>query len=290
MISVDFWRRMMSKAEILIVEDETIIGMDVKATLENFNYNVPKIICKGEDAIEYVQRNPPDLVLMDIVLAGELDGIDAAKHINHKYNLPTVFLTAQTHLEILKKAYDCHPYGYVLKPINDLDLVYTIDTALLHHRMETELRKENEELIVINNILKNMHIHFQSGNEPQNEKEFDYHKFNATLHSIFERISQPVALCQMIYDEEGNPLNFLIREFNEKFSHEINPRIVNNLHIKLEKEISSYKSTLLSKLHQVFDAGEPVHFQSSFGTDKSYRISVYAYDKEYMILLLSPLT
>ncbi len=278
----------MDKAEILIVEDETIIGMDVKATLESFDYSVPKIICKGEEAIEYVQSNPPDLALMDIMLAGELDGIAAAKHIRHKCNIPTVFLTAQANLGILKKAYDCHPYGYVLKPINDMDLVYTIDTALLHHRMETELRKENEELRIINDILKNMIIHFHNGNELQTEKKVVSQQFISSLHCIFDRINEPVALCQMIYDKEGKPINFMIREFNEKFSEEINPNIVNNVHIESEKEVSTYKTTLLSKFHKVFNSGEPVHSHSNFGSDKSYLFSAYAYDEEHLFLILNP--
>jgi putative nucleotidyltransferase with HDIG domain len=133
-------------AKILVVEDERIVGEDIKVRLQKLGYSVPSIARSGEEAIEKTKAIRPDLVLMDIVLDGKMDGIEAATTIKALYNIPVVFLTAQADPKTLELAKITEPFGYVLKPFNDRDLNISIDIGLHKHRMEKKLRETEERL------------------------------------------------------------------------------------------------------------------------------------------------
>ncbi len=133
-------------AKILIVEDERIVGEDIKVRLHKLGYSVPSIVRSGEEAIEKAKVLKPDLVLMDIVLDGEMDGIEAASTIKSLYDIPVVFLTAHADPKTLELAKITEPFGYVLKPFNDRDLNISIDIGLHKHRMEQKLRETEERL------------------------------------------------------------------------------------------------------------------------------------------------
>jgi len=134
------------KAKILIAEDETIIAIDIKSTLQKLGYLVPEIATSGEKVIEYLKKERPDLILMDISLAGELDGIETAEIISRKYDLPIVYLTALTNSETLKRARLTEPFGYLLKPFDERNLHSTIEMALYKHKVDLELKKRTKEL------------------------------------------------------------------------------------------------------------------------------------------------
>ncbi len=133
-------------AKILVVEDERIVGEDIKARLHKLGYSVPSIARSGEEAIEKAKAIRPDLVLIDIVLDGEMDGIEAASTIKSLYNIPIVFLTAYVDSNTLERAKITEPYGYIIKPFEDRDLNLTIDIGIHKHRMETKLRETEERL------------------------------------------------------------------------------------------------------------------------------------------------
>jgi len=133
-------------AKILVVEDERIVGEDIKVRLQKLGYSVPSIARSGEEAIEKTKAIRPDLVLMDIVLDGKMDGIEAATTIKALYNIPVVFLTAHADPKTLELAKITEPFGYVLKPFNDRDLNISIDIGLHKHRMEKKLRETEERL------------------------------------------------------------------------------------------------------------------------------------------------
>ncbi len=136
------------KDKILIVEDERIIACDIKCCLENSGYIVPAVIAYGEKAITQVEELQPDLVLMDMVLKGDMNGIKAAEIIMNTFNIPVVFLTAHSDESTIKKAKATQPFGYVLKPFEETQLITTIEIALSKHQQETvmrdELQKEKE--------------------------------------------------------------------------------------------------------------------------------------------------
>lgn len=133
----------MEQIKILVVEDESIVAMDIKHRLESLDYEVPAIISSGEEAVIKAKDTRPDLVLMDIVLKGELDGIDAAQLIKDKYDIPVVYLTAYSDEKTLKRAKITGPFGYIIKPFEDRELHSAIEIALYKHKMESKL-KQNE--------------------------------------------------------------------------------------------------------------------------------------------------
>jgi PAS domain S-box-containing protein len=134
----------MSEVKILIVEDESIVAMDIKHRAEGLGYEVTAITPSGEEALENVVSNRPDLVLMDIVLKGEMDGIEAAQKIRDAYDIPVVYLTAYSDERTLKRAKITEPFGYIIKPFEDRELHSAVEVALYKHQMESKL-KESEK-------------------------------------------------------------------------------------------------------------------------------------------------
>jgi PAS domain S-box-containing protein len=130
--------------KILVVEDESIVAMDIKHRLETMGYNVLAAVSSGETAVEKAGELKPDLILMDIVLKGQIDGIDAYNLIKENYNIPLIFLTAYSDEKTVNRAKTTSPYGYIIKPFEDRELKCAIEVALYKHEMESKL-KVNEE-------------------------------------------------------------------------------------------------------------------------------------------------
>ncbi len=125
---------------ILIVEDEIITARDIEAKLQKIGYEVCEIAATGEEAIKYAEEYSPDLILMDIQLEGKMDGIEAADKISKSFDIPIVYLTAQTDLMTLHRAKITEPQGYIVKPFTQRDLLITIGMALYKHKMEMKLK------------------------------------------------------------------------------------------------------------------------------------------------------
>ncbi|MDY9923452.1 response regulator [Methanobacterium sp.] len=134
----------MADTSIMLVEDEIIVAADVKNRLENMGYSVLGIFDTGEEAIQKAGELKPSLVLMDIVLKGEMDGIDAAQNIRELYDIPIIYLTAYSDEKTLERAKVTEPFGYVLKPFEDREIQSAIEMAIYKHQMEKKL-KESEE-------------------------------------------------------------------------------------------------------------------------------------------------
>lgn len=134
----------MAETQILVVEDEVIIAEDIRRSLQNMGYSVPVTASSGEDAIKKAGENNPDLVLMDIVIHGEMDGIQTAEHIRSRFNIPVVYLTAYSDKKTLERAKITEPFGYIIKPFKERELNINIEIALYKHRMERKLRESKE--------------------------------------------------------------------------------------------------------------------------------------------------
>ncbi|MGI9240016.1 MAG: hybrid sensor histidine kinase/response regulator [Verrucomicrobiales bacterium] len=126
----------MKPTRILVVEDERVIGRDVQNTLVQLGYVVPDVARTGEEALELVGQIEPDLVLMDIRLSGDLDGIETAARIKSDYGSPVIFLTALADHETIARAKETEPYGYLLKPFNDRELQSTVEMAVSRSRAQ----------------------------------------------------------------------------------------------------------------------------------------------------------
>lgn len=128
------------KFRIVIVEDEAVIAMDIKESLEGLGYEVVGIASSAEEAWRVVAAKKPALVLMDIVLRGPIDGIEAASKIREQHNIPVVFLTAHADNSTFNRAKIVEPYGYVLKPFRQIELRTVIELAIYKHEVESHRR------------------------------------------------------------------------------------------------------------------------------------------------------
>lgn len=139
----------MSKINVLIVEDESIVAKDIQHSLKKLGYNVLGICSTGEDAIKSTEELMPDIVLMDIMLKGQMNGIEAAAQIRETNNIPVIFLTAYADENTLSKAKVSEPFGYIIKPFKEIDLHTSIEMAMYKHEKENNLKKERDFLYSI---------------------------------------------------------------------------------------------------------------------------------------------
>jgi CheY-like chemotaxis protein len=135
-----------AKVRILIVEDESVVAKDIEIRLKGLGYAVSAIASSGEGAIQKAAETHPDLVLMDIVLKGDMDGIEAASQIRSRLNIPVLYLTAYTDEKTLERAKITEPFVYIIKPFQERELHSNIEMALFKHKVERE-RKEMEEAL-----------------------------------------------------------------------------------------------------------------------------------------------
>ena len=132
--------------KILVVEDEVLIARDLQSSLGKLGYEVPEIAISGEEALQKAAEIQPDLVLMDIHLKGDMDGVDAAAHIQNRSQTPLIYLTAYADEPTLQRAKLTQPYGYLLKPFQERELKTTIEIALYKHQMEQQLQQAHERV------------------------------------------------------------------------------------------------------------------------------------------------
>lgn len=135
-----------SKARILIVEDELIIAKGIEKRIKALGYTVTDTVSSGEDAVEKAVKTLPDLVLMDINLQGDMDGVEAAEKIRLQADIPIIYLTAYADSDTLSRAKVSEPFGYIVKPFQDITLKSGIEMALYKHRMESRLRRSEQWL------------------------------------------------------------------------------------------------------------------------------------------------
>ncbi|WP_414469054.1 methanogen output domain 1-containing protein [Methanobacterium sp. ACI-7] len=178
------------KSKILIVEDEKILAMGLKHKLDIMGYEVVGITSSGLEAIEKAREEFPNLILMDIVLKGQMDGIEAAQKIINLYNIPVIYTTAYADEEILERAMVTEPYGYLTKPYNEAQLHANIKMALHKHKKENQ-RKESMENQLTDDyyqfIIKNIN---QSTDEVRNKllKTFEESFEEKKLSKFYEEL------------------------------------------------------------------------------------------------------
>jgi two-component system, NarL family, sensor histidine kinase UhpB len=136
----------MNKSRILVVEDEGLVAEDIRKHLEDLGYSVSSIASTGPEALKRVEKEKPDLVVMDIVLQDGQNGIKIARRIRARFDIPIVFMTAYSNEEIVNEAKDTEPYGYLLKPIDSKELSPTIEIALYKHASERKLKERQDRL------------------------------------------------------------------------------------------------------------------------------------------------
>jgi two-component system, sensor histidine kinase and response regulator len=131
---------------VLVVEDEAIVAESIASKLRRYGYEVAGPVSTGEEAVTVAGDVRPDVILMDIHLAGSIDGIDAAGEITERYHIPVIFLTAYADEQTLERAKGAKPFGYLIKPFRERDLHATIRMARERSMLEAELEAANREL------------------------------------------------------------------------------------------------------------------------------------------------
>ncbi len=129
------------KKQVLIVEDESVVALDIRRRLETLNYNVAGCATSGKKALEIIQKNPPDVILMDIKLKGDLDGLETSRIIRDRWDIPVIYVTAYADVETIQQAKINNSFGYVLKPFQDREISVAVEMALYKHRMQKELNE-----------------------------------------------------------------------------------------------------------------------------------------------------
>ena len=132
------------RANILIVEDERIVAEDIRRSVINIGYSVSGVVSSGEEALVLIEKELPDLVLMDIVLKGKMNGIKVTDAIRSRFDIPVIYLTAYADPSTLQKAKVTEPFGYILKPFEDREVESAVEMALYKHGLDRRLRESEE--------------------------------------------------------------------------------------------------------------------------------------------------
>ncbi|MHA1395948.1 MAG: response regulator, partial [Promethearchaeota archaeon] len=135
----------MDNFKILIVEDDALVAEDIKLILQNSRHSVTSIATSGQEALIKAKKDSPDLVLMDIVLEGKMDGIETAHKIHTHFDIPVVYITAYSGKDTLEAAKLTKPYGYLIKPINEKELLIAIEIALNKYREKKNIEETLSE-------------------------------------------------------------------------------------------------------------------------------------------------
>ena len=204
----------MSDIRVLIVEDEPLIAEDIAQGLEKNEFLVSAVVYSKQDAIEQLNTNLPDMVLLDINLSGEMSGIEIAEKINTLYNIPFIFITSYSDKQTLEKAKFTEPSGYIVKPFNEASLYSTLEIALYNHAQK-------------------------------NKRKFPELSFNKINQHLTEHISErEFSLLQLIYDGKTNKqiADALFISTNTVKKH------INNTYLKLG--VSS-RATSIARLREL---------------------------------------
>lgn len=146
----------MKPSKIMIVENCIAIAEELRSYFSNFGYQVISVAQSGKSALRHLDNDKPDLITMDIELKGQINGIDTAKIIRKKYNIPIVFITSDMERETIEKAKEANPYGYIIKPLSENDLRVTIELAFYKYRMQLLLNEKDDLLYTIINSSPNL--------------------------------------------------------------------------------------------------------------------------------------
>jgi diguanylate cyclase (GGDEF)-like protein/PAS domain S-box-containing protein len=232
----------MEKIRILIVEDEGLIARDVENMVKNAGYEVCDVASTGEEAIEKADKTQPDLILMDIILRGEMDGVEAAERIRDHHSIPVIYLTAHTDENTLERAKLTEPQGYTLKPVEQKELLTVIEMALYKHQLEIKLKEREGWLAtLLQSIGEGVIATDRAGNitfmNPVAEKLTGWRQqesiakpLTSVLHMVDEENGKLVRISvpELLSKELRNPVNGSVQivNYEDKIPIELSSTII----------------------------------------------------------------
>lgn len=148
--------------KILIVEDEVVIAMDLQSSLQSQGYNVIGHITRGEDVISFIASNKPDIILMDVKLDGEIDGVETAQIIYDNHDIPVIFITSYSNKTIIERAKKTNPFGYIVKPFDDRELYTNIELAFFKHDSEKKIKESEKKYRELSESIQQIIIEIDS--------------------------------------------------------------------------------------------------------------------------------
>lgn len=252
----------MANTNVFILEDENIVAKDIEQSLKKLGYNVVGIASSGEKVKELLTEGiEPDIFLMDIMIKGDMNGIEVAEFVKENYGLPVIFLTAYADENTLSKAKITEPYGYILKPFKEIDLHTTIEMALYKHQKTVEIKKE-------------LDVYSSLASETQNGKDYIFVKNKSRLIKIsVEDLFYVEALKDYVnfYSKHGKyTIHSTMKDVESKLPKKYYARVHRSFIVNLDKVLSiehvsgriqvegveksipiggSYKEELLAKLN-----------------------------------------
>jgi DNA-binding LytR/AlgR family response regulator len=246
---------MKSAAKILIVEDEMVIAANISLQLSSLGYEVSGIIPRGEEALVHVRENKPDIILLDIQLKGNIDGIETAKLIQQENDIPIIYLTANSDTSYFNRAKETRPQAYISKPFKKLDLQYAVELTL---KRTNNVLVENEDIETCSSpYILNDSI-FIRNNEKMIKvliKDIFYIKAERNYCHIYSKNRECLLVMTLKeIDDKLPPEHFLRihRSFIVNLSH-INE--VSGTHVVIMKKAiplsKSFKSDLLTRLQTI---------------------------------------
>ena len=185
------------KVQILIIEDEALIAEDIRTMVDELGYNAVRVIDRSEAAIDYLSFHTPDIVLCDINIKGEIDGIEVAHRIRQKKQVPFIYLTSLSDKETISRASATMPYGYIIKPFDEHDLHSAIEIALKKFKNELYQLTINKEKLD------------QISNTPLTHKEYDI------IHQMI--VGSTSEDIQKKFDISSNTLKFHCKNIYSKY-------------------------------------------------------------------------
>ncbi|MCP4135283.1 MAG: response regulator [bacterium] len=249
----------MHKPKILIVEDEGLIALAIHDMLERKGYSVCGIASNGEDAIRIAEEDSPELIMMDIVLSGQMDGITTSALIKEKKNIPIVYTTAHSDEETLDRIKATEPYGIILKPINKNDVYSTIEIALYKHKAETNLIESEERYRML---------------------------FNSMLNGF--------SYCKMLFNKKKEPLDWIFLDVNDSFETIIGIKkeeVINKRVTEVIRDIKEDNPELLDIYGRVALTGEKKQFESYLhALNMWFSVSAYSPEEKFFIAVFEDIT
>lgn len=235
----------MKKKQILVVEDEQIVADDLKTILHKLGYAVAATAFSGKNAIKKAKEKRPDLALVDIVLKGEMDGIEVASILRTRFNIPVVYLTAYGDDKTLERAKTTEPFGYILKPFEERNLHINIEMAFYKHQMENLLKRSEER-----------------------------------YRALYSTMNEGVCLHEIIYNESGDAKDYRILDVNPAFESITGLKREKTVGRKGSELFKTRKPPFIEIYEKVAASGKRTSFETYFSpTKKHIRISVFSYEE-----------